>query len=154
MENWIYCQFPKMFGIFYQVVVSNKIWNVVLVDKAHIPHCVLFKHYSVDFPWWFDRKTSIFSLLSKTWKLKKKSCQMTEIQNCTLWFDRKNCFCWTCQLVILDWDFISIWKPNPCKDPLEKKFYCISFRFSFCRTSPFHREWLVLINRSIFQIFW
>ena len=30
-----------MLGIFYQVVVSNKIspviWNVVLVDKAHIP---------------------------------------------------------------------------------------------------------------------
>ena len=59
------------------------------------PHCILLKqYYSVDFPWWFDRKTSFFSLLSKTWKLEKKSCQMTEIQNCTLWFDRKNCFCW------------------------------------------------------------
>ena len=29
-------------------------------------HCVLLKHYySVDFPWWFDRKISFFSLLSK-----------------------------------------------------------------------------------------
>ena len=42
--------------------------------------------------------------------------------------------------------FKSIWKPNPCMDPLEKKFYYISFHSSFCRTSPFHREWLVLIN--------
>ena len=30
-------------------------------------HCVLLEHYySVDFPWWFDRKISFFSLLSKT----------------------------------------------------------------------------------------
>ena len=32
-----------------------------------IPHCVLLEHYySVDFPWWFDRKISFFSILNKT----------------------------------------------------------------------------------------
>ena len=32
-------------------------------------HCVLLEHcYSVDFAWWFDRKISFFSLLSKTSK--------------------------------------------------------------------------------------
>ena len=29
---------------------------------------------------------------------------------------------------------------------LKKKFYYISFYSSFCRASPFHREWLALIN--------
>ena len=42
--------------------------------------------------------------------------------------------------------FKSIWKPNPCMDPLEKKFYYISFHSSFCRTSPFHREWPQLVT--------
>ena len=65
-------------------------------------------------------KISFFSLLSKTWKLEKKSCPMTEIQNCTLWFDRKTVFVEFCQLEVLEWDFISIWKPNPCMDSLEK----------------------------------
>ena len=45
-------------------------------------HCVLLKHYySVDFPWWFDRKISFFSLLSKTCEMaecKATLCDLTE----------------------------------------------------------------------------
>ena len=56
----------------------------------------------------------------------KKSCQMTEIQKCTLQFDTKTASVEFCQHAVLDWDFKSIWKPNPCMDPLEKKISIIS----------------------------
>ena len=62
---------------------------------------------------------------------KKKSCQMTEIQNCTLWFDRKTVSVEFCQLAVLDWDFNSIWKPNPFMDPLEKKSIVSEFILFF-----------------------
>mgnify|MGYP007048914558 CR=1 FL=1 len=40
-------------------------WHVEA--SSTLAHCVLLKHYySVDFPWWFDRKCSFFCLLSKT----------------------------------------------------------------------------------------
>ena len=55
-----------------------------------------------------------------------------------------------CQHEVLDWDFAqifkSIWKPNPWMDFFEKKFYRIRIYSIFCRASPFHREWLALIN--------
>ena len=38
----------------------------------------------------------------------KKSCQMTEIQNFTLQFDRKTVSVEFCQLAVLDWGFKSI----------------------------------------------
>ena len=76
----------------------------------------------------------------------KKSCQMTEIQKCTLQFDTKTASIEFCQHAVLDWDFKSIWKPNPCMDPLEKKIYYIKIYSIFCRASPFHREWLALID--------
>ena len=46
---------------------------------------------------------------------------MTEIQNCTLLFDKKTASVEFCQHAVLDLDFKSIWKTNPCMDPLEKK---------------------------------
>ena len=71
--------------------------------------------------------SKILTFFNKHWWLlfkdKKKfpddtslRCQMTEIQNCTLWFDRKTVSVEFFQLAVLDWDFISIWKPNPCTD--------------------------------------
>ena len=36
---------------------------------------------------------------------------------------------------------------------LKKKIYYISFHSSFCRTSPFHREWLALINNLMIKTF-
>ena len=81
---------------------------------------------------------------------KEKTCQMTEIQNCTLWFDKKTASVEFCQHAVLDWDFAkifkSIWKPNPCMDPLEKKIYSIKIYSIFWWESPFHREWLALID--------
>ena len=76
----------------------------------------------------------------------KKSCQITEIQNCILQFDRKTASVEFCQHAVLDWDFKSIWKPNPCMDPLEKKLYYIKIYSSFCRASPFHCEWPQLVT--------
>ena len=57
--------------------------NLFRFEKACSPtHCVLLKHYySVDFPWWFDRKISFFSLLSKTCEMaecKATLCDLTE----------------------------------------------------------------------------
>ena len=74
--------------------------------------------------WWFGRKISFFS----------KTCEMAEIF--VIW--QKNCLCLTS---IDDQIFKSFWKPNPWMNFLEKKIYCISFYSSFCRASPFHREW-------------
>ena len=103
-------------------------WHVEA--SSTLAHCVLLKHYySVDFPWWFDRKLVSLVSSAKLGNWKEKSCQMTEIQNCTLWFDRKTVSVEFCQLAVLDWDFISIWKPNPCMDPLEKKILLYQFLF-------------------------
>ena len=74
----------------------------------------------------------------------KKGCQMTEIQNCTLQFDTKTASFEFCQHAVLDWDFKSIWKPYPCMDPLENKFYCIKIYSIFCRACPFH--WMASFN--------
>ena len=94
-------------------------------------HCVRLEHYySVDFPWWFDREMSFFSLLSKTadnmmignkkvvkWQIFKTAfCDLTE-----------NWFCWI--LSACGWDFRSIWKPNPCMDPIEIFFLLYQFLF-------------------------
>ena len=57
------------------------------------------------------QKNKFFSLLSKTadnMMIGKKSCQMTEIQNFTLQFDRKTVSVEFCQLAVLDWGFKSI----------------------------------------------
>ena len=86
---------------------TTSFWNIIIQWSSH------------------DDLIEFFSLLAKpliTWWSEKKSCQMTEIQNCTLWFDRKTVSVEFCQLAVLDWDFKSIWKPNPCMDPLEIKY--------------------------------
>ena len=60
----------------------------------YISHWVLLKHYySVDFPWWFDRK--LVSLVSSAklgnWK-KKLSNDRNSKLHFVIW--QKNCFCW------------------------------------------------------------
>ena len=56
-------------------------------------HCVLLKHYSVDFLWWFDRKIcrlfSFFSMVIKKEKLVKWQELKTALCNLT-----KKCFHW------------------------------------------------------------
>ena len=78
--------------------------------------------------------------------IKKKRCQMKEIQSCILQFDKKTASVEFCQHAVLDWDFKSIWEPNPCMDPLEKNFYYITIYSIFCRASPFYREWPQLVT--------
>ena len=71
------------------------VWKIMSIFFSFTSHCVLLKHYySVDFPWWFDRKISFFSLLSKTWKLEKE--KLSNDRNSKLHFViwQKNCFCW------------------------------------------------------------
>ena len=107
---------------------------------SSLAHYVLLEHnYSVDFPWWFDRKITFFSLLSKTIdKIKLVKWQRFKTALCNL---TKNCLRWILSALSLDWDlaqiFKSIWKPNAWK-----KLYYISFYSIFCRLSCFHREWL------------
>jgi hypothetical protein len=107
-----------MFLVFQNFSLKIKLfWLLHLLSHTH---CVLLKHYySVDFPW-FDIKLVSLVSSAKLGNWKKKVVPMTEIQNCTLWFDRKTVFVEFCQLEVLEWDFISIWKPNPCMDSLEK----------------------------------
>jgi len=92
---------------------SNVTSHSLLVGNTH---CVLLKHYySVDFPWWFDRKISFFSLLRKTWKLEKKSCQMTICKSAICDLTEK----------LLPSNFVvfkSIWRPNAWMDTLEISF--------------------------------
>ena len=119
---------PMLDNSFFQLlhIVKYSVNNFV-TPKSHY---VLLKHYySVDFQWWFDRKLVSLVSSAKLGNCKKKSCQMAEIQNCTLLFDRKTVSVEFCQLAVLDWDFISIWKPNPCMDPLEKKILLYQFLF-------------------------
>ena len=117
-------------------------------------HCVCLEHYySVDFPWWFDRKISFFSFLCKT-----AYNMMIGKKNVVKWQKFKTTLCDLTeklfQLAGLDWDFKSIWKPNlliilevkSMHGCSWKKIYCISFYSSFCRASLFHREWLAFIN--------
>ena len=61
-------------------------------------HCVRLEHYySVDFPWWFDREMSFFSLLSKTaYNMMIGKKMLSNDKNSKLHFViwQKNCFCW------------------------------------------------------------
>ena len=49
--------------------------------KKTITHCVLLTHYySVDFPWWFDRKIILPKPPMKWWGWKRKFCQMAKVK--------------------------------------------------------------------------
>ena len=114
------------------------------------PHCVLLEHYnSVDFPWWFDRKISFLVSLAKpliTWWLEKKVVK---------WQKFKTSLCnLTEKLFLLNFVNLQFWTEvsNQSRSQihalifLKKKFYYISFYSSFCRASPFHREWPQLVT--------
>ena len=85
-----------------------------------------------------DLTEKLVSLVSSAklgnWKKKVVKWQKFKTALCDL--TEKTVSVEFCQLAVLDWDFISIWKPNPCMDPLEKKIYYISIYSIFCRTSP------------------
>ena len=125
--------------------------NIVLKvsKKWHFPapttHCVVLKHYySVDFPWWFDRKIGFFSFLRKVVKwqtLKAALCYLTKKlvslvfsaklvkwQNVKLHFViwQKNCLFLT---LLDDQIFRSFWKSNPWMNLLEKKILLYQFLF-------------------------
>ena len=59
-------------------------------------HCVLLEHYySVDFPWWFDRKISFLSKSADNMMIGKK--KLLNDRNTKLHFaiwQKKTCFCW------------------------------------------------------------
>ena len=87
---------------------------------------------------------------------KEKTCQMIEIQNCTLQFDRKAASVEFCQHAVLDWDFKSIWKPNPCMDPLEKKNSICQFLFYFLQIKLLSL-WMASISHNLDKfwfVFW
>ena len=109
---------------------------VSLWSNVCYAHCIRPEHYcSVDFPWWFDRKISFFSVLAKkSWNDKYSKLQSA------IW--RKNCFRRILSESSLNWNQSGAsggqthgWIL------LKKKFYCISFYSILCRLSPFHREW-------------
>ena len=108
-----------------------------IVRRGTVPHCVLLKHYySVDLPWWFDRKI-FFSFYSKS-KWKNLSNDRNSKLHFAIW--QKNCFRWILSASNQSGSQIHVWIL------LKKKFYCIRIYSIFCRASPFHREWLALIN--------
>ena len=107
-------------------------------------HTVLLKHYySVDFPWWFDRKI-FFSFYSKS-KWKNLSNDRNSKLHFAIW--QKNCFRW-----ILSASNQS-GSQNHAWILLKKKIYYIRIYSIFCRASPFYREWLPLINILMIETF-
>ena len=99
----------------------------------NMTHCVLLKHYySVEFPWWFDRKISFFSKTCEMAKCKATLCDLTEklfVSNFIRWPNLQ---------IILE--------VKSMDESSWKKIYYISFYSSFCRKSPFHREWPQLVT--------
>ena len=101
------------------------------INPGH-SHCVLLGHYySVDFSWWFDRKISFFSLLSKN---------LLNDNNSKLHFA-----IWQKKLLLLN--FVNINNSSNQSGGqthgwilFKKKLYYISFYSIFCRFSCFHRE--------------
>ena len=114
--------------------------NLGLMLGLAVTHCVLLEHYySVYFPWWFDRK-NCFTKTANDNDFFSVKWQKLKLH---LVISQKNCLCLTS---LDDQIFKSFWKPNPWMNLLEKKIYYISFCSSFCRASPFHREWPQLVT--------
>ena len=95
-------------------------------------HCVLLEHYySVDFPWWFDKKKMCH--LNCQWKLVKWQQMKLHF---LIW--QKSCLCLTS---LNNQIFKSFWKPNPWMNLLEFFSIMSVFTLIFCSLSPFYREW-------------
>ena len=120
---------PKSYLLFLPKHTAS-FWNIIIQLTSH------------------DDLTEKFVSLVSSAKLGnwKKKLSNDRNSNCTLWFDRKTVSVEFCQLAVLDWDFISIWKPNPCMDPLETKIYCIRIYSILWWASPFYYEWPALID--------
>ena len=100
----------------------------------------------------------IFDLIFFSWKLKiKQIFQVRQQFQCffkrRIWHEEhirhKNYICWILSACI----------SNQCRSQihawilLKKNFYCINIYSIFCRASPFHREWLPLINILMIETF-
>ena len=127
--------------------LRSKIANgfIILKKLLNDAHCVLLKHYySVDFPWWFDRKISFFSLLSKT------ADNMMIRKKIVKWQKFKTALCdLTNKMLLLNFVSMQFWTEISNQSGsqihawilLKKKCYYIRIYSIFCRASPFHREW-------------
>ena len=78
--------------------------------------------------------------------LTEKLVSLVSLAKFVKWQECKTALCLTS---LDDQIFKSFWKPNPWMNLLEKKIYYISFYSTFCRASPFLREWLALISISV-----
>ena len=129
------------------MAVKTKIYSL----RSHISHCVLLKHYySTDFPWQFDRKMTKPLI---TWWLEKKVVK---------WQKFKSALCNLTQKLLL-LNFVSMQFLTEISNQsgsqihawivLKKTFYYIRIYSILCRASPFHREWLLLINILMIETF-
>ena len=114
-------------------------------------HGFLLEHYySKDFPWQFDRKMTKPLI---TWWLEKKVVK---------WQKFKSALCNLTQKLLL-LNFVSMQFLTEISNQsgsqihswilLKKKIYCIRIYSIFFRASPFHSEWLPLINILMIETF-
>ena len=122
------------------------------LSQSHQPgaHSVLLEHYySTDFPWRFDRKMT--KLLITGWLEKKLSNDWNSKVQFAIW--QKICFCWILSACISGLRFQINVKVKSMHGSSWKKIYYIKIYSIFCRSSPFHREWLPLINILMIETF-
>ena len=73
-----------------------------------------------------------------------KTCEMTKIQNCNLWFDEKSASVEICHWTEILGIFESIWKSNAWMDPLEKKNLLYQFLF-YCLQVKLFSLWIAFL---------
>jgi hypothetical protein len=100
----------------------------------NMTHCVLLKHYySVEFPWWFDRKISFFSKTCEMAKCKATLCDLTEklfVSNFIRWPNLHS------GSQIHGWIF------------LKKKFLLYQFLFWFLQDKSFS-PWMASVGHNL-----
>ena len=130
-------QIPIVHGETWLSEAGSTSFKMVLRKSMLHCHTASFWNITIQLTSHDDLTEKLVSLVS--------SAKLVKWQNVKLHFViwQKNCLCLTS---LDDQIFKSFWKSNPWMNLLEKNFYYISFYSSFCRASPFHREWLALIN--------
>ena len=136
----IFCEFSNYCNFLPFIIQRNNLLHQKLYFSFPL-HTASF--WNITIQWTFhDDFTEIFlclSILKSNWKNSwnqsvKKVTQM-------IWQNFS-----VLALKNVSKTFKSIWKPNPCMDPLEKKFYYIRIYSIFCWASPFHCEWPQLVT--------
>ena len=126
--------------------------TVVFVDWLDrslftMAHWVILEHYySMDFTWWFDRKISFFSIISKT---AEKFVNWQQFKAALFGLTEK-------KLLPSNKTFKLMWRSNAWMDPLEKNTLLYQFLLYFLQVKSFP-PWMASIGHNIDKfwfVFW